>query len=69
VSVALVTLGTAFAVGGAAPAAETPVVVPPSAGLSVEHAATTSGLPLRDPAFDAVTATYGGLVAPPAAPR
>ena len=40
-------------------------VLPPAAELSVEHAATTSGQPLGDPAFDAVTASVGGLVLRP----
>jgi hypothetical protein len=56
--VAGLVLGTAFAAGGSAGAA---AVVPPAAELSVEHAATTSGLPLGDPAFTAVTASFGGL--------
>lgn len=58
VSVAGLVLGTAFAAGGGAGAV---TVVPPAAELSVEHAATTSGLPLGDPAFTAVTASFGGL--------
>jgi Putative zinc-finger len=58
VSVAGLVLGTAFAAGGGAGAG---AVVPPAAELSVEHAATTSGLPLGDPAFSAVTASFGGL--------
>jgi hypothetical protein len=60
VSVAGLVLGTAFAAGGGAGAGAGPVV-PPAAELSVEHAATTSGLPLGDPAFTAVTASFGGL--------
>jgi Putative zinc-finger len=59
VSVAGLVLGTAFAAGGSAAAVP---VVPPAAELSVEHAATTSGLPLGDPAFTAVTASFGGLI-------
>jgi Putative zinc-finger len=59
VSVAGLVLGTAFAAGstgaGAVP------IVPPAAELSVQHAATTSVLPLGDPAFTAVTASFGGL--------
>jgi hypothetical protein len=60
VSVAGLVLGTAFAAGGSAGAGAVPVV-PPAAELSIEHAATTSGLPLGDPAFTAVTASFGGL--------
>jgi len=56
-------LGTAFAAGGV-PEQGRPVL-PPAAELSVEHAATTGGLPLSDPAFDAVTASFGGLSFPP----
>jgi putative zinc finger protein len=62
-SVAGLVLGTAFAAGGSG-ATGTPAVVPPAAELSVEHAATTSGLPLGDPAFTAVTASFGGLTVP-----
>lgn len=58
VSVAGLVLGTAFAAGGGVGAVP---VVPPAAELSVEHAATASGLPLGDPAFTAVTASFGGL--------
>jgi Putative zinc-finger len=59
-SVAALVLGTAFAAGGGG--AEPGVaVVPPAAELSVQHAATTGGLPLGDPAFTAVTASFGGL--------
>jgi Putative zinc-finger len=65
VSVAGLVLGTAFAAGGGAGAA----VVPPAAELSVEHAATTSGLPLGDPAFTAVTASFGGLNIARTSPR
>jgi hypothetical protein len=61
VSVAGLVLGTAFAAGGSAAGAGAATVVPPAAELSVEHAATTSGLPLGDPAFTAVTASFGGL--------
>jgi hypothetical protein len=43
-------------------------VLPPAAELSVEHAATSAGLPLSDPAFEAVTASFGGLTFPSAAP-
>lgn len=60
VSVAGLVLGTAFAAGGGAGAGAM-TVVPAAAELSVEHAATTSGLPLGDPAFTAVTASFGGL--------
>lgn len=60
VSVAGLVLGTAFAAGGAAGAGAA-TIVPPAAELSVEHAATSSGLPLGDPAFTAVTASFGGL--------
>jgi hypothetical protein len=59
-SVAGLVLGTAFAAGGTAREPGVPVV-PPAAELSVEHAATTGGLPLGDPAFTAVTANFGGL--------
>ncbi|MGZ4592720.1 MAG: anti-sigma factor family protein [Actinomycetes bacterium] len=62
-SVAGLVLGTAFAAGGSG-ATGTPAVVPPAAELSVEHAATTAGLPLGDPAFTAVTASFGGLTVP-----
>jgi len=58
--VAGLVLGTAFAAGGSAGAGAA-TIVPPAAELSVEHAATTSGLPLGDPAFTAVTASFGGL--------
>ena len=58
VSFAGLMLGTAFAAGGSQPG--TPVL-PPTAELSTEHTAATSGLPLRDPAFDAVTTSFGGL--------
>jgi hypothetical protein len=61
-SVAGLVLGTAFAAGGSSSgSANAPVVVPPTAGLSLEHAATSSQLPLGDPAFTAVTASFGGL--------
>jgi hypothetical protein len=66
VSVAGLVLGTAFAAGGGAGAVP---VVPPAAELSVEHAATTSGLPLGDPAFTAVTASFGGLNVAGSSPR
>ena len=66
VSVAGLVLGTAFAAGGGAGAA---AVVPPAAELSVEHAVTTSGLPLGDPAFTAVTASFGGLTIVGTPPR
>ncbi|MDQ1641944.1 MAG: hypothetical protein QOJ90_1295 [Actinomycetota bacterium] len=62
-SVAGLVLGTAFVAGGSPQQPGAPVL-PPSAELSVEHAATSSGLPLRDPAFDAVTASFGGLTFP-----
>lgn len=65
VSAGVAMLALAFAAGGSPPAAGV-AVVPPAAELSVEHAATTSGLPLRDPAFDAVTASVGGLSFAPA---
>lgn len=65
-SVAGLVLGTAFAAGGGAGGT---VVVPPSAELSVEHAATTNGLPLGDPAFTAVTASFDGLAVPGGLPR
>lgn len=68
VCVAGLVLGTAFAAGGTQPAAGTPVL-PPAGQLSVEHAATHSGLPLSDPAFDAVTASFGGLTFPGAPAR
>jgi Putative zinc-finger len=64
-SVAGLVLGTAFAAGGGG-AAGGPALVPPAAVLTVEHAATTSGLPLGDPAFTAVTASFGGLTVPEA---
>jgi Putative zinc-finger len=67
VSVAGLVLGTAFAAGGAGAGAA--AVVPPAAELSVEHAATTSGLPLGDPAFTAVTASFGGLTIVGTPPR
>jgi putative zinc finger protein len=67
-SVAGLMLATAFAAGGQAPPPGAPIA-PPSAELSVEHAATTSGLPLSDPAFDAVTASFGGLTFPGAPAR
>ena len=60
-------LGTAFAVGGSQPGRAP--VVPTTAELSTEHAATSSGIALRDPAFDAVTASFGGLTLPTAPPR
>jgi hypothetical protein len=66
VSVAGLVLGTAFAAGGSAGAV---TVVPPAAELSVEHAATTSGFPLGDPAFTAVTASFGGLNVAGTSPR
>ena len=56
-------LGTAF-MAGAAPQQPGAPVVPPAAEISVEHAATTSGQPLGDPAFNAVTASFGGLTFP-----
>lgn len=68
VSVAGLMLGTAFAAGGAQPTGGAPVL-PPAAELSVEHAATTNGMPLSDPAFDAVTASFGGLSFPEATGR
>jgi len=61
-------LGAAFAAGGATEPPGTPVL-PPAAELTVEHAVTTSGMPLHDPAFDAVTATFGGLTFPEAPRR
>ncbi len=66
VSVAGLVLATAFLAGAAPQQPGTPVL-PPAAELTVEHAATTSGLPLSDPAFDAVTASFGGLTVPPRA--
>ena len=63
VAVVAVMLATAFLAGGAPSQPGSPVL-PPAAELSVEHAATTSGLPLSDPAFDAVTASFGGLTFP-----
>jgi len=59
-------LVTAFLAGAAPQTPGTPVL-PPAAEISVEHAATTSGLPLSDPAFGAVTASFGGLTFPPRA--
>lgn len=59
-------VGTAF-MAGAAPQQPGAPVLPPAAELSVEHAATTSGQPLGDPAFDAVTASFGGLTFAPQA--
>ena len=67
VSVAGLVLGTAFAAGSAGAGAVP--VVPPAAELSVEHAATTSVLPLGDPAFTAVTASFGGLNVAGTSPR
>jgi Putative zinc-finger len=61
-------LAMAFVAGAPAPPAGAPVA-PPSAELSAEHAATTSVLPLSDPAFDAVTASFGGLTFPGAPAR
>lgn len=63
VSALALMIGTAFMVGGA-PAQPGAPVLPPTAELSVEHAATTAGLPLSDPAFGAVTASFGGLTFP-----
>ncbi len=60
-------LGTAFAAGGADQRGRP--VVPPAAEFSTEHAATSSGMPLRDTAFDAVTASFGGFTVPAAAGR
>jgi len=68
VSVAGLVLGTAFAAGGTAGAGSA-TIVPPAAELSVEHAATSSGLPLGDPAFTAVTASFGGLNIAGSSPR
>lgn len=68
VSVAGLVLGTAFAAGGSAGAGAA-TVVPPAAELSVEHAATTAGFPLGDPAFTAVTASFGGLSVVGTSPR
>jgi hypothetical protein len=65
--VGVLTLGTAFAAGGGRAQPGEPVL-PPAAELSVEHAATSAGLPLSDPAFEAVTASFGGLTFPSAAP-
>jgi anti-sigma factor RsiW len=67
-SVAGLMLGTAFVAGGEPQQPGAPVL-PPAAELTVEHAATTSGLPLSDPAFDAVTASFGGLSFPAAPGR
>jgi hypothetical protein len=64
VSVMGLVLGTAFAAGGS-PAQPGRAVVPPAAELSVEHTAANQGLLLRDPAFDAITASFGGLGATP----
>jgi anti-sigma factor RsiW len=62
-------VAAAFMAGAAPPQPGAPVL-PPAAELSVEHVATTSGQPLGDPAFDAVTASFGGLyVAPQATGR
>jgi hypothetical protein len=61
-------LGTAFAAGGSAGAGSA-TIVPPAAELSVEHAATSSGLPLGDPAFTAVTASFGALTIAGSSPR
>jgi len=52
--------GTAFVAGGAESEPGAPVL-PPAATFSTEHTAATAGLPLRDPAFDAVTVSFGGL--------
>jgi hypothetical protein len=68
VSVAGLVLGTAFAAGGSAGAGSA-TIVPPAAELSVEHAATSSGLPLGDPAFTAVTASFGGFTIAGSSPR
>jgi hypothetical protein len=67
ISFAGLVLGTAFAAGGTGGPAGSPAVVPPAAGLAVEHAATTSGFTFGDPAFSAVTASFGGLTVPGAA--
>lgn len=64
-SVSALVLATAFLAGGSG-ASQGAAVVPPAAELSVEHAATTSGLPLRDPAFDAVSASLNGIPLVPA---
>ncbi len=60
-------LGAAFMAGGPPQQQPGAPVLPPAAELSVEHAATTSGQPLGDPAFDAVTASVGGLYFAPRA--
>lgn len=65
-SVGVLVLGTTFAAGGAQPSTGTPVV-PPAAELTIEHAATTGAMPLSDPAFEAVTASFGGLAFPSSA--
>jgi hypothetical protein len=66
VSAVSLMLGAAF-LAGAEPQQPGAPVLPPAAELSVEHAATTSGQPLGDPAFDAVTASVGGLYFAPRA--
>ena len=66
VSAVALLVGAAF-MAGAAPQQPGAPVLPPAAELSVEHAATTSGQPLGDPAFDAVTASFGGLYFAPQA--
>ena len=67
VSAAGLVLGAAFMAGAAPQQQPGTPVLPPAAELSVEHAATTSGQPLGDPAFDAVTASVGGLYPVPRA--
>jgi hypothetical protein len=58
-------LGGAFMLGGAEAAGTGPVVVPPVATFSQEHATTVTHLPLGDPAFGAVqvsgAGSYGGF--------
>lgn len=58
VSVSAATLGVAFVVGGEGERSVRPVV-PPVEQFVVEHAATSSDVPLTEPAVSAVTVDHG----------
>lgn len=57
-SVVVVALGTAFAVGGDATPPPGAPLTPPIDRYAVEHATTTGGVPLTDPAVGAVSVPF-----------
>ena len=66
VSLAVITLGTAF-VAGAERGPSGPPLAPPSDRFTLEHAVTTGQVAVVDPAFGAVSASFGtaGVAAVP----